>query len=371
MKISCLKENLYAGLQTVSRTVGARTTLPVLKNILLQTEGGRLKMSATDLELGIICWVGAKVEKEGTLTVPAKLLMEYVSTLPNKKIDLEFKNNTLHLHCESYKATFTTIDADEFPEIPTFEGETKVAIKADVLKKAIQKVVFATSKDESRPVLSGVYIESEDNLLTLVSADGYRLVEKKVPLQQAFEGKKFSIIVPHRALVEVARGTFEEDAEITLQISNNQVLFSTKDSLIFSRLIEGKFPDYKKIIPQDTTNHSEIIIPRGEFLQAIKVNHLFAQDGSDAVHLEIDKTAQQLTISASTNQIGQSASTVGCKVKGKSESISFNANYLIDVLNVVSSEDVKMLISESANPGMIYDTQDDQYIYVVMPVKQL
>lgn len=371
MKISCLKENLFNGLQTISKTVSSRTTLPVLKNILLQIDNGRLKISATDLELGIICWVGAKVEKEGSITVPAKLLMDYVATLPEKKITLEYKNNLLHLTCENFNASFTTIDPDEFPEIPTIQSDKKFTIKTKNFKEAINKVVFATSKDDSRPVLSGVFMESKDNIITLVAADGYRLVEKKISFKNEQEIPQFSIIIPFRSLLEVNRIISNADEDLVIQMATNQLLFSTPNVIIFSRLIEGKFPDYKKIIPELNTQTTEITINHNDFLQAIKVNHLFAQDGSDAVHLEFDKTKQKLTISASTNQLGQSDTQLECKIKGKTERISFNAHYLLEVLNVISTKDIHFFINGDANPGVILDPSDKNYIYVVMPVKQL
>lgn len=372
MKITCLKENLLTVLQTVSRVVSARATLPVLKNVLMQTEGGRLKVSATDLELGVVYWMGAKVEEEGALTVPAKLLMEYVTTLPNKKIHMEHSEGTLSLKCENFSASFSTIVADEFPEIPSFDSDTVFNLDAKMLKKAIHKVLFCTSKDDSRPVLQGIYFEtqSEDNSIVFVGADGYRLVEKRITVDVEESIPSVSLIIPSRTMQEVSR-IFHDDDQVMMTVAANQVIFSTDNVLVFSRLIEGKFPDYKKIIPDETSETIDVNLDRDTFLKAIKVTHLFAQDGSDAIHLNIDHTQQSLVVSASTNQVGQSATTLECQVKGNSENIAFNGHYLLDVLQVLEAPEVHMLVNGKSLPGVIYDQKDDKFIYVVMPVKQL
>ncbi len=370
MHITCLQENLQRGLQTVSKIVGSKTTLPILKNILLETKDGRLKISATDLEIGITSFIGAKIEKSGSITVPAKLLIDYVNTLPNKKVSLEVKNNTLRIECENYKASLNTISAEEFPEIPQFPEVNEIKIHGKEFLHALQKVIFSCSRDDSRPVLSAIYMSLEDQSLTIVAADGFRLAEKTITLPEAIQ-TPLSLLIPYKSLLELLRITPTDEESISIYLNQNQVLFKTTTNSLFTRLIEGKFPDYKSIIPSDDPSATIGTINLEEFEKAIRTNYLFAKDDSDAIKLEfvVDKSA--IIVSASTSQLGESNTTVEATIKGKSEVISFNAKYLLDVLPTISQKEVVIQITTKLNPGIIRDPDDKHYVYVVMPVKQL
>src|SRR5215212_11566733 len=254
MRLTCLPEKLNEGLATVGRVVAPRSTLPVLGNVLLQTDGGQLKLAATNLELTVICWVGAKVEEEGAITLPARLLADYVGLLSaGEPLHLELKGKKAHLSCGRFDANISGIDAEEFPAIPSVAGGASLKLAAPRLKEAIGQVVFAAAPDDSRPVLAGVQMSVSGGMLTLAAADGFRLAVRKVDLGEV-EAPDLSIIVPAKALTEVARGLPSDD-EVEVEMAGtpdrSQVLFRHRQAEIVSRLIEGQFPDFERIIPRN------------------------------------------------------------------------------------------------------------------------
>ena len=286
MKVSCLQENLAKGLAIVGRAVATRSTLPVLSNILLSTDGSRLKLSATNLEVGINCWIGAKVEQEGATTVPARLLTDFVNSLPPERIDLDLitRTQTLNVKSGRFEANIKGIDAQEFPLILIPEEDSRLAIKPDVLRQMIDQVVFAAATDESRPVLTGVLADVSEGKLTLAAADGYRLSVRSVELEDA-EGRALNVIIPAHALQELRRiaSDQEQPVEMLVAPNRNQVFFHMQDVDLVSQLIEGSFPDYRQIIP--TSHTTRTIVNTGDFLKAVRMAFIFARDAANIVRL--------------------------------------------------------------------------------------
>jgi len=371
MKLSCLQENLNKGLSIVGRAVATRTTLPITNNVLLTTDGSRLKLAATNLEIAISCWIGAMVEQEGAITVPARLITEFVNSLPNDKIDLELSERTLELRCARFEARISGIDAEDFPPVPQISDGVSYQIEPDALRTAISQVVFATASEDTRPVLTGVCCEFEGDTLTLAAADGFRLAVYKASLAKP-AGEKMEIIIPGRTLGELARllAEQEEAVEIAINQNKNQVLFRLKDVDIVSQLIQGTFPNYKQLIPQSYSTRA--IIGTGEFLRATKTASIFARDGSGIVRIQVNPAEEsvpaKMSISASSEQLGDDKGEIDIEVEGEAAKIAFNGKYILDVLNVLREGQVALEATTSSSPGVIRPIGSDNYIHIVMPM---
>ncbi len=287
MKVSCLQENLARGLSIVGRAVATRSTLPVLSNILLATDENRLKLAATNLEIGINCWIGARVDEDGAVTIPARLLSDFVNSLPQDRVDMEFSVRTqqILLHCARFEAKIKTIDAQEFPLLPTATEDNSLKIAADVLKRKIEQVIFAAATDESRPILTGVFTRFDGTKLTFAAADGFRLAVAHAELQTPVL-QPFTAIIPARAMAEVARviGDQDEPVSITITPARNQVLFHMANVDLVSQLIEGNFPDYNMIVPK--SHNTRTIADTRSLLQATKTANIFARDAANIVRIE-------------------------------------------------------------------------------------
>ena len=374
MKVSCLKENLSRGLGIVGRAVATRTTLPITNNVLLVTDQSRLKLVATNLEMAISCWIGAKVEEEGTITVPARLLTEFVNSLPSEKIDINLspRTKTLGLKCARFEARISGVDAKDFPPIPTIDEGITTQIGIETLSQGINQVAFAAASEESRPVLTGIDAEFDNDLLTLAAADGFRLAVYKLPLTTPVS-QKTEIIIPARTLTELNRLMADggETVDITVNPNKSQALFRLKDTELVSQLVQGTFPQYSQLIPQSYSNRA--IIDVAEFLRATKTAAIFARDGSGIVRLVITQgsselTPGKLTISARSEEIGDDVGEIDAVVEGEEAKIAFNGRYLIDVLSVLRETQVALEITNPSSPGVIRPVGVDNYIHVVMPM---
>ncbi|MFC2041889.1 DNA polymerase III subunit beta [Chloroflexota bacterium] len=373
MKLTCLQENLNRGLNVVGRAVATRTTLPITNNVLLATDEGRLKLVATNLEMAISCWIGAKVEEEGTITVPARLLTEFVNSLPNDKIDIELtpKSNTLGLKCARFEARISGVDAKEFPPIPKIDEGLTTKVEMEVLHQGINKVAFASATEESRPVLTGVNAQFDDNLLTLAAADGFRLAVFKLPLATPVK-EATEVIIPARTLAELSRlmADQEEAVEITLNPNKSQALFRLKNIELVSQLVQGTFPNYSQLIPQSYS--TRMVGSVADFLRAAKTAAIFARDGSGIVRLVItpggDATPGKVTVSARSEEIGDDLGEIDATVEGEEAKIAFNGKYLIDVLSVLHEAQVAVETTNPSSPGVIRPVGTDNYIHVVMPM---
>lgn len=364
MKVSVLKENLAKALSTCGRVVSTRGSLEILSNVMLSTESGRLKISATNLEVGINYWLGAKVEKEGAITVPARLLTDIVNSLSSEKVELTVEELNLHLTSDKDKLTIKGISVDEFPLIPSIDN-TSFKISSKVFRDALNLVDFAAALDEARPVLSGVYMNVDGDRLTLAATDSYRLAEKVIKLDKKVTDK-YEIIVPARALIELARTLGDFDEDIKVCIGDNQILFAATEVEFTSRLIEGNFPNYKQIIPEN--NDTKAVVKASDFASVLKVASLFAKENANSVNIFV-RSKGKIEINATSSQIGDSSSVVSAEVDGKDGEISFNSRYILDVLSNLKDEKVEFEISGKLNPGVIRPEGSKDYTYIIMPLR--
>lgn len=365
MKVSCTQENLTRGLNIVGRLVGTRATLPVLNNILIKTKNGRLTLAATDLEIGISTWIGAKVDKDGAVTCPARLLSDYTTTNTDKTISIELKDTTLHLESEHFKANIKGIDASEFPLIPEVkEGETLEVSGAD-LKEGILKTAFACALDETRPVLAGVCLKIGNGKIKMVATDSYRLAEKTINLLSK-ESKELSIIVPQRTMAEIGRLLDESVDKVTMKIGENQIHFKMGPTEVISRLVEGSFPDYEQIIPKNIK--TKIEVNTSEFLNAIKMASFFAREAANNVKLSLKKP-KALTVIAVSPQLGDNTSELEVALSGEELEIAFNAKFILDALQIIDSEKLGLELAGSLSPGIIRPSKDPNYLYIIMPLR--
>ncbi len=376
MKLSCLKTNLLEGLNVVGRVVPSKSTLPVLGNLLLATDRGQLKLAATNLELAISYWVGAHIEDEGAVTLPARLLADFVSSLPDDRVDMALtaRGHTMHLTCGRFAANIKGIDAEDFPAIPTVADAPVYALPPTLLKECIQSVVFAAAPDDSRPVLAGVLVTLNGGKLTFAAADGFRLAVRSVELTEA-AGDPLAMIVPAKTLSELARilGDDEEPVQISATPNKNQVLFKTAKAELVSRLIEGQFPDYQKIIPRDSSTRA--VLNTGDFLRATRAASVFARDNSMIVKLEIAPGPEELTpgrlnVTATAAEVGDNNGEIDASVEGDEMEIAFNGRYLRDALEALDTSQVRLEISGPSSPGVIKPVgETNGYLHVIMPMQ--
>lgn len=373
MKVTCLQENLSKGLSIVGRAVSPRSTLPVLGNVMVTTDGGRLKLTATDLEVGINCWVGAKVEEEGATTVPARTFIDLVNALPPGQIDMELivSTQTLNLSTPRSESNIKGIDAQEFPIVPVPDDENGIPIDPDVLRQAIEQVAFAAATDESRPILTGVLAQFENEELTLAAADGYRLSVRTVSLPEAISDA-FSIIIPAKALKELARVSGDQQDPVIINVtpSRNQVIFQLTDVVLVSQLIDGNFPDYRKIIPSDRNTHT--ILDTAPFLKACKMAQIFARDAAHITRVQVDPSpeleAGHVRVSATSAETGDDVSEIDANIEGEEVEIAFNVKFLIDVLSVIDAPQISLDTTSSSNPGVIRPVGENSFTHVIMPM---
>jgi DNA polymerase-3 subunit beta len=382
MKISCLQENLAKGLATVGRAVATRSTLPVLSNILLETDEGRLRLAATNLEIGVNCWVGARVEEEGRTTVPARLLTEFVNSLPPGQIDMELneRTQTLNLKCARYEANIKGIDASEFPDVPTAasvgdgiggQTPTRLHLEADTFGRMIDQAVFAAATDESRPILTGVLAQFHQGGLTLAAADGFRLAVTSADVGVDLDAAT-SVIVPARALAELGRisGGQEDPIQLIITPQRNQILFHLTNTDLVSQLIEGNFPDYNQIVPKSRSTRT--VVATQDLLKAVKVAFLFARDAANIIRFNVlpgsELTPGQMIVTGTSTEFGDNVSEIDASIEGDEIEIAFNARYMIDALSVMGTSEVAVETSTPSSPGVLRPVGGDDFLCVIMPM---
>ena len=396
MRLSCLQENLSRGLAIVGRAVATRTTLPITQNVLLATEQGMLKLSATNLEIAITTWIGAMVEEEGSITVPARLLTEFVASLPSERIDMAMTPQTkaVQLTCARAEARINGTDAEEFPPIPVVEEGLAAKIESQALKTAINQVVFAAATEESRPVLTGVKLELEGQQFTMAAADGFRLAVHRGQLVEPAE-EPISIIIPGRTLNELNRFLGDQDSpvEIMMTPAKGQVMFHLKSIEMVSQLIQGTFPSYSQLIPE--SYQTRTVFDLQELLRAARSSAIFARDGSGIIRLQMlpgqedspdsstEAHAGKVVISAKAEEIGDNLDEVDTVIEGEESKIAFNSKYLLDVLSVMEKGEIALETTTSSSPGVFRPIRgekkwrervveerkpDEAYVHVVMPM---
>jgi DNA polymerase-3 subunit beta len=373
MKVSCLQENLARGLSTVARAVAPRSTLPVLGNVLIATEDGRLRLSATNLELGITYWIGAKVLEEGSTTVPARTFVDLVNTLPNDQVDMELtvRTQSLNVRSGAFNNDIKCIDAQEFPPLPPTDQDGGLILKVSDLREMIHQVAFAASTDDARPVLTGVLAEMNDGKLTLAAADGFRLSVRTAELDSP-DVESFKAIIPARALSELSRVLSDGEEEVTMMLPSGrgQVIFRAKNVEVVSQLIEGTFPDYAGIIP--TGHATRSIISTAAFRKACKAAEIFAREAAHSARLRINPGGElepgTLEVSATSAETGSNETVVEATIDGEPIEVAFNVRFLVDVLSVIDNPNVSLETSTPSSPGVLRPVGRDDFLHVVMPM---
>jgi DNA polymerase-3 subunit beta len=375
MKATVLQENLAHGLSIVSRAVSSRSTLPVLSNILIATDEGRLRLSATNLELGITCWIAARIEQEGSTTVPARTFADLVNTLPGEQVSLSLDTNTQTLNVRGGASTndIKCIDAQEFPPLPVPDWEGAVQLNVADFREMIQQVAFAASADEARPVLMGVLLQADKDKLTMAAADGFRLSVRKAMLSQPVPAP-LSAIIPARCLVELARVASDADAPLSMVMpkGRGQVVFRVKDVELTSQLIDGTFPDYQQIIPRKYS--SRTLVSTASLLKACKQAEIFAREGSNVARLNIKSGNGQLQpseveITATSEETGKNETIVEATVDGSGVLIAFNVKFLREALEVIKTPNVALETSAPNAPGVVRPVGgNEEFLHVIMPM---
>ncbi|NOY99564.1 MAG: DNA polymerase III subunit beta [Chloroflexi bacterium] len=374
MRVTVLQENLAHGLGIVSRAVSPRSTLPVLANVLIASDEGRLRLSATNLELGITAWIPARIEEEGSTTVPARTFSDLVNTLPGDQVQFSLDGSTQTLTVRSGSSTndIKCIDAQEFPPLPVPDMEGAIQLNVVDFKEMIQQVVFAASTDEARPVLMGVLVTVEGDQIIMAAADGFRLSVRKATLSSPAP-QPFNAIIPSRALSELARITGDSDEGIAMVVpkGRGQVIFRIKDAELVSQLIDGTFPDYQQIIPR--SYKSRTLVSTASLLKACKQAEIFAREGSNVARLDIkaannDMDPSEVEISAQSEETGSNETIVEATVDGIGLLIAFNVKFLREVLEVINTPNVAIETSAPNAPGVIRPVGDDDFTHVIMPM---
>jgi len=374
MKVTVLQENLARGLGIVSKAVSPRSTLPVLANVLIASDEGRLRLSATNLELGITCWIPARIDEEGSTTVPARTFGDLVSTLPSDQVllKLDVQTQTLNVRGGTSTNDIKCIDAQEFPPLPVPDFDGAVQINVGDFREMIHQVAFAASSDEARPVLMGVLVQVDKDKLTMAAADGFRLSVRKAVLSTP-SSAPVSAIVPSQALKELARVATdgEEPIYMVLPKGRGQVVFRVKDVEVVSQLIDGTFPDYQQIIPR--SYKSRTLVSTSSLLKACKQAEIFAREGSNVARFNI-KSAQsemqpsEVEISATSEETGKNETIVEATVDGSGVLIAFNVKFLREALEVIKTPNVALETSAANAPGVVRPVGDDDFLHVIMPM---
>ncbi len=370
MKFSCNQDTFSKYLNIVSRIVTTKPGLPILSNVLFESDKGKLTMKTTDLELSISTWIGADIQDDGKITAPAKQLSEFVNSIPEEKVDIDIVKQNFNISTSNNTASFNTMPSDDFPNIPTVEKEKfDFRVKKVDIVQAVNRVAFAAASDDIKPVLTGVKVEVEDDTVSFVATDGLRLSKQCVKIEKG-SGKK-NFLVPVRAFSELTYiiselDTDEEWVNIYILEDRNQVLFRLSDVDLVSRLIDGEFPEYKQIIP--TGFETKCLIKRDDFLNSLKVVNIIARSvlGNKMV-LDINKEGK-LSLSAIQSDLGKNQSVFEGKVEGSDIKIAFSARLLADILNHIDSEDIVFECTDPVKPGVFKIEGDTEFVHLVMPM---
>lgn len=365
MNIKLLQPNLLKALTKVSRTVPARPQLPILLNIKLVAQKDGLEITATNAETTETVWVGGKVEKEGAVCVSARVLFEFVASLPPETVQMITKEETLHLSCAGFSATIPVVDASEFPPTPALTKAGTASIDKETLESALTSVLFSAATDEGRPLLTGVKIIVHDQETQFVATDGYRLSIKHVKLNAQ---KLSDVVVPARALSEVVKLGAEEKEEKTISLGlagEKQAGFIVGETTLLTRLLDGEYPNFERIVPKTFTTRA--LIEKEPFLRAVRSAAIFARDNANIIRLSLDK--QKIVISANAPQVGENKIELEAKIDGDGGEIAFNSRFLIDFLTNFPDEEFLFEMTGALNSGVFKPVKDESYLHIIMPVR--
>jgi DNA polymerase III subunit beta len=361
MKLQVTQANLSKALNTVARIANSRNPLAILSNVLLKTENNRLSIAATNLDIGITHFIGSKIEEGGAITVPARLMQDFVSSLPDSVLNLELTDNKLHITTDQYQSTINGIVADDFPVMPAIKEGLTWKSPAAEFKKALSQVVFAASADDARPVLNGVYFHSAGGRAVVAATDSYRLAENKLGKAT----KPINFLVPASAAQDLLRIISDTDKEVLVTHDDQQVLFHVGDVSLVARLIEGNYPDYRKLIPSKFSTVAKMA--RADLLNVAKVSALFARESAGSITIKADK-ASGISINAIASQLGENTAKAEAKITGGGE-ITLNSRYLIDALNAFSAGEVEFCFNGKLEPIILRSPEEPDYLHLIMPLR--
>ena len=363
MKLQVTQENLSKALNNVARIAMAnKNSLPILNNVLIKTTNNRLSLSATNLEVAITENIGSKIQTEGSITIPARLTQEYVSSLPSGVLNLELNEHKLSISAEQYNCTINGVIADEFPEVPQITDGIELSMPLVACKKGLQQVVFAASNDETRPVLTGIFLHTSGDYLYAAATDSYRLAEKKL----LKTSQDISLLIPASALQELLRILPDSIDNIDVFADNQQVMFRAGDIELVTRLIDAKYPDYRKLIPE--TFSTSASVSRDEFITITKVSSLFARESAGSITIKVDEETKKISITSIASQLGENTSSADANIVGSGE-VTLNSRYLLDALNSLSAKDVTFSFNGKLDPCVITSDEAPDQKYLVMPLK--
>ena len=372
MKLTVSQAQLAHGLGLVSRAVSPRSTLPVLNNILIATDEGRLRLSATNLELGITCWIGAQIEEEGSVTIPARIFGDLITTLPGDKVNLSLttRTQTLNIHCGTSNFDIKGIDANEFPPMPAPDLSTGVELNVADFKEMIQQVSFAASTDEARPVLQGVLMEINDNQISLAATDGFRISMRSAEISSSVT-HPVKVIIPARSLSELARIAVNGNETVTMVVppDRGQAIFHLKDAELVTQLIEGTFPDYRAIVPPSFKTRT--VISTTEFLKACRQAEIIAREGNYVIRLNMQPQEGgpgAVEFSTQSEEMGSGEVVVDANIEGPELLIAFNVRYLSEVLEVMGAPNTVLETNANNTPGLVSPVGDESFRHVIMPM---
>lgn len=362
MKLQVTQENLNRALNSVARVANSRGTLPILANVLVKTTNNRLSLSATNLDIAITHYIGAKVSDEGSITVPARLMQDFVGSLPEGVIELDLQETKLHISTNQYKSVVNGIVADDFPAMPAITSGKKWSVPGQEFKKALQQVAFAASADETRPVLTGILMKTSDGMLTMAATDSYRLAEKTLSKSK----EDVHVLIPAPAMQDLLRAVGDNDDRVKITHDDQQALFQVGDIELVTRLLDGKYPDYKKLIPKAFS--AKATLKRTDLINVTKVSSLFARESAGSVTIELNKAKKQLSIRSVASQLGENTATADAKVTADG-SITLNSRYILDALGALDGEDVVFGFNGKLEPTLIHAADGDDYRHIIMPLK--
>ena len=362
MKLQVTQENLNRALGSVARVANSRGTLPILANVLIKTSNNRLSISATNLSIAITHYIGAKVSEEGEITVPARLMQDFVNSLPSGVIELDLKETKLNVTTDQYKSVVNGVLAEDFPVMPVISDGTKWTMPGESFKKALQQVVFAASSEETRPVLTAVLLQSRNGKLYMAATDSYRLAEKNLGSSK----DDINLLIPASAMQDLLRVVGDANDEVHVTHDDQQVLFQIGDIELVTRLVDGKYPDYSKLIPSTFTTTATL--SRADLVNVTKVSSLFARESAGSVTIEVDSDSNQLSIRSIASQLGENTATATAETTG-SGSITVNSRYLLDALNAVGGDKVFFGFNGKLEPTLLKDASGEDYCHIIMPLK--
>ncbi len=365
MKVSLLQTHLMTALTKTTRVISSKSQLPILQNILMETREELLYIVGTNTETTVVTKTNAKIEKSGGVCVPAKLFMEFVSTLPEAQVDCVYKDGSLLVNCGGYEATIPCVAKEEFPPIPETKKGKEISIPKATLLSSLESVLFSAATDEGRPVLTGIKIKKTNEGVLMVATDGYRLSLKRVAVSL---GEETDVIIPARALFEVVRVGQEEkkdDAVLFKKIDESQLGFFIGNTEVYTRIIDGEYPNFEKILPKNHT--TKAVIHKGVFEKATKSVALFARDNANIIKIHIEEG--KLAISANTPQVGQNTVEIETETEGEGGEIAFNSRFVLDFLSHFNEEKVTFEMTGSLNPGVFKSIKDEDFLHIIMPVR--